>query len=128
MELTLVTRLPYLHGALERSHSYKDKIARGITPVWALFSYPVLLAADILLYRRTWYPWEGPETACGNYARHSGAVQRNLWRDLRASEPLIADEIALIPGVDGQKMYKSLRERHFIFETEKELKKKGCAS
>lgn len=125
MELTWILGCHTSMGLLERSHSYKDKIARGITPVWALFSYPVLMAADILLYQANLVPVGKDQKQHVEITRDI-AVRFNgtFGETFVLPEPLIADEIALIPGVDGQKMSKSYGNAIYIFETEKELKKK----
>ena len=68
-------------GLLERCHSYKDKVAKGLTATNGLFSYPVLMAADILLYQSNVVPvGKGPEAACGSDPRHRDQIQRHLWR------------------------------------------------
>ena len=71
-------------GLLERAHSYKDKTAKGIAPNFGLFAYPVLMAADILLYDTNVVPGRpGPEAAPRDDARHRDQVQPDLRRDLR---------------------------------------------
>jgi len=124
-ELTWILGCHTSMGLLERSHSYKDKVARGITPSCGLFTYPVLMAADILLYQANLIP-------VGRDQKQHVEITRDIALRFNGTygetfvvpEPLIADEIALIPGLDGQKMSKSYGNTINIFETEKELKKK----
>ncbi|HPI13914.1 MAG TPA: tryptophan--tRNA ligase [Spirochaetota bacterium] len=125
MELTWILGCHTSMGLLERSHSYKDKIARGHTPGWGLFSYPVLMAADILLYQAELVPVGKDQKQHVEITRDIAMRFNGLFGEtFTLPEPLISDEIALIPGVDGQKMSKSYGNTINIFETEKELKKK----
>lgn len=127
-EVTQLTWILSCHtslGLLERSHSYKDKVAHGIVPNAGLFTYPVLMAADILLYQSDMVP-------VGKDQKQHLEITRDVAQSFNAKfgetfvipEPKISDEIALIPGVDGQKMSKSYNNAIYIFEEEKELKKK----
>ena len=68
-------------GLLERCHSYKDKVAKNLPANNGLFSYPVLMAADILMYQTNFVPvGKGPEAARGGGARHRDQVQPDLRR------------------------------------------------
>lgn len=95
-------------GLLERAHSYKDKIARGATPNHGLFSYPVLMAADILLFG-------GEMVPVGKDQKQHLEISRDIALRFNATygdtfivpEPLIEESRAVIPGTDGQKMSKS---------------------
>ncbi len=112
-------------GLLERCHSYKDKIAKGIPANNGLFAYPVLMAADILLYQSNVVP-------VGKDQKQHVEVTRDIAIKFNAAygdvftipEPRINEEIAVIPGTDGQKMSKSYGNTIDIFAAEKELKKK----
>ncbi|MDY6933825.1 MAG: tryptophan--tRNA ligase [Spirochaetota bacterium] len=112
-------------GLLERSHSYKDKIAKGIVPNCGLFCYPVLMAADILLFQAEMIP-------VGKDQKQHIEMTRDIAQRFNSTygetfvlpEPLISDDIAIIPGIDGLKMSKSYDNAIYIFESEKDLKKK----
>jgi tryptophanyl-tRNA synthetase len=112
-------------GLLERSHSYKDKIAKGIAPNNGLFSYPVLMAADILLYQTNVVP-------VGKDQKQHVEITRDIAIKFNAAygnvftipEPQISESVAVIPGTDGQKMSKSYGNTIDIFAPEKEMKKK----
>ncbi|MBN2040094.1 MAG: tryptophan--tRNA ligase [Spirochaetes bacterium] len=127
-EVTQLTWILACHtsmGLLERSHSYKDKVAHGITPNAGLFTYPVLMAADILLYQSNLVP-------VGKDQKQHLEITRDIAQSFNSKfgetfvipEPKISDDIAVIPGTDGQKMSKSYDNAIYIFEKEKELKKK----
>jgi tryptophanyl-tRNA synthetase len=125
LELTWLLGTLTPMGLLERAHSYKDKTAKGISPNFGLFAYPVLMAADILLYdtqRGAGGP--RPEAAPGDDARHRDQVQPDLRRDLRGAGAEIRDDVAVVPGLDGQKMSKSYGNTIEIFGDEKALRKK----
>ena len=102
--LTSVTTL----GLLERCHSYKDKVARGVTPNHGLFSYPVLMAADILLYQSNLVP-VGRDQKQHLEVTRDLAVKFNLryGEVFTVPEPIIHEQVAVVPGIDGQKMSKS---------------------
>lgn len=112
-------------GLLERSHSYKDKIARGIAPNSGLFFYPVLMAADILLYQSDRVPVGKDQKQHLEIARDIAIKFNNTFGDtFVVPEPEIDDDLAVIPGVDGQKMSKSYGNTINIFSERNELKKK----
>ncbi len=112
-------------GLLERCHSYKDKVARGVAVNHGLFAYPVLMAADILIYEATAVP-------VGRDQKQHVEVTRDIAIKFNETygvtftlpEPLIRDEVAVIPGTDGQKMSKSYGNAIEIFGDEKVLRKK----
>lgn len=110
-------------GLLERCHSYKDKLAKGIAPSHALFSYPVLMAADILAVQSTTVPVGRDQKQHVEVTRDI-AIKFNLQfgEVFRIPEPAIRDEVAVVPGVDGQKMSKSYNNTIEIFGAEKETK------
>jgi tryptophanyl-tRNA synthetase len=112
-------------GLLERSHSYKDKLSHGITPSNALFSYPVLMAADILLYESDVVPVGRDQKQHLEITRDIAVKFNELYGEVfKLPEPDIRDEVATIVGLDGQKMSKSYGNTIGLFLTEKELRKK----
>ena len=96
-------------GLLERCHSYKDKVAKGISANHGLFAYPVLMAADILLYDANIVPVGEDQKQHLEVTRDLvGKVNDHYGEGiLTLPEPRIQEEIAKVPGVDGQKMSKS---------------------
>ena len=112
-------------GMLERSTSYKDKIARGIAPMHGLFAYPVLMAADILIYDSNVVPVGRDQKQHLEMTRDI-AIKFNeqYGQTFVIPEPQIRDETALVPGTDGQKMSKSYGNTIEIFGDEKVIRKK----
>lgn len=110
---------------LEKAHSYKDKIAKGIAPSHGLFAYPVLMAADILIYDSNVVPVGRDQKQHVEMTRDI-AVKFNeqYGQTFVIPEPQIRNEVALVPGVDGQKMSKSYGNTIEIFGDEKSLRKK----
>ncbi len=112
-------------GLLERAHSYKDKTAKGISPNFGLFAYPVLMAADILLYDANLVP-------VGKDQRQHLEMTRDIAIKFNQSygetfvvpDAEIREEVATVPGLDGQKMSKSYGNTIDIFGDEKATKKK----
>ena len=112
-------------GLLERCHSYKDKIAKGISPNHGLFAYPVLMAADILLYQANLVPVGKDQKQHLEVARDLADKFNNMYGEtFVVPEAEISDDVATIPGIDGQKMSKSYDNAIEIFLDEKVLKKK----
>ncbi|MDR1460953.1 MAG: tryptophan--tRNA ligase [Campylobacteraceae bacterium] len=112
-------------GLLERAHGYKDKIAKGILPNHALFSYPVLMAADILLYSANMVPVGKDQIQHVEITRDIAIKFNNDHGDIfTIPEAKTEEEIALVPGIDGAKMSKSYGNTIDIFLSEKELKAK----
>src|SRR5271167_1965264 len=112
-------------GMLERATSYKDKIARGIAPMHGLFAYPVLMAADILIYDSNVVPVGRDQKQHLEMTRDI-AIKFNeqYGQTFVIPEPQIRDEVALVPGTDGQKMSKSYSNTIEIFGDEKIIRKK----
>jgi tryptophanyl-tRNA synthetase len=118
-------------GLLERSHSYKDKLARGMPPSVGLFSYPVLMAADILIYDSDVVP-------VGKDQKQHIEITRDLavkinetfgasepdGQIFKLPEPRIQAATEVVPGIDGQKMSKSYGNNIDIFGNEKEMRKR----
>jgi tryptophanyl-tRNA synthetase len=125
VELTWILTCITPMGLLERCHSYKDKITRGISPNHGLFSYPVLMAADILLYQSNIIPVGKDQKQHVEVARDIALKFNNMYGETFViPEPEINDEVATVPGIDGQKMSKSYNNTIEIFLDEKTLKKK----
>ncbi len=112
-------------GLLERATSYKDKIAKGIAPNHGLFAYPVLMAADILIYDSNVVPVGRDQKQHVEMTRDM-AIKFNeqYGQTFVIPEPQIRDETALVPGTDGQKMSKSYGNTIEIFGDEKAIRKK----
>ncbi|MDR1976845.1 MAG: tryptophan--tRNA ligase [Campylobacteraceae bacterium] len=110
-------------GLLERAHSYKDKIAKGISASHALFSYPVLMAADILLYSADRVPVGKDQIQHVEITRDIAVKFNNEHGDIFTLPEFKVDEnVATVPGIDGAKMSKSYGNAIDIFLSEKELK------
>jgi len=126
-ELTWILSCVTPMGLLERCVSYKDKIEQGISPSHGLFAYPVLQAADILIFDSNVVP-------VGKDQKQHLEVTRDIamkFNDryganlLVVPEPRIRETTATVPGLDGRKMSKSYDNTINIFEeTEKKLRKK----
>src|SRR5512138_1652553 len=126
-----VTELTWMLGAvtpmglLERCHSYKDKVAKGISFNFGLFAYPVLMAADILIYDSNVVP-VGKDQKQHVEVTRDIAIKFNeqYGQTFVIPEPRIREEVAVVPGTDGQKMSKSYGNAIEIFGDEKALRKK----
>ena len=112
-------------GLLERSHAYKDKLAQGQSANHGLFAYPVLMAADILLYRADLVPVGRDQKQHIEMARDMAeAFNRTYGAEvLTLPEPQILDDVAVVPGTDGRKMSKSYDNAIPMFTPEKQIKK-----
>src|SRR6476659_5093911 len=110
---------------LELAHSYKDKIARGATAAAGLFTYPVLMAADILIYESDIVPVGKDQKQHVEITRDIAGRMNSLYGPIfKIPEPSILPTMATIPGLDGQKMSKSYDNTIELFLEEKALKKK----
>jgi tryptophanyl-tRNA synthetase len=119
--LTTVTPM----GLLERATSYKDKTAQGIASDHGLFAYPVLQAADILQFNSDLVPVGQDQKQHIEMARDI-ATKFNLAYGsevFKLPEPMIVEEVAVVPGVDGRKMSKSYANTLCMFWPEKQLRK-----
>lgn len=111
-------------GLLERCHSYKDKLARGLASTHSLFSYPVLMAADILIYDSQIVPVGKDQKQHIEVARDIAIKFNQLYGNCFViPDAQIRDEVAIVPGIDGQKMSKSYGNTIEIFGEEKVIKK-----
>lgn len=112
-------------GLLERCHSYKDKLAKGIPASHGLFAYPVLMAADILLYGADRVPVGKDQKQHVEVARDIAIRFNNTYGELfPLPEADIEADLATIPGLDGQKMSKSYGNTIEIFVDEAALRQK----
>jgi len=112
-------------GLLERSHSYKDKTAKGIPASHGLFSYPVLMAADILLFGGEKVPVGKDQKQHLEIARDIAIRFNHTYGETFViPEADIEEESAVVPGIDGQKMSKSYGNAIEIFADEKTLREK----
>ena len=125
-ELTWILSTVTPMGLLERCHSYKDKIAKGVSPSHGLFAYPVLMAADILIYDSNRVPVGKDQIQHLEVTRDIAlSFNRRYGEVLVLPEAEIPSEAsaAAVPGVDGQKMSKSYGNTIDMFTTPKKIKK-----
>ena len=112
-------------GFLNRCHSYKDKTERGLEATHGLFAYPVLMAADILIYDSNVVPVGDDQKQHLEVTRDIAIKFNNLYGDVFViPEPKIREDKARVPGLDGQKMSKSYGNILEIFGEEKATRKK----
>jgi tryptophanyl-tRNA synthetase len=118
-------------GLFERAHSYKDKLARGMSPTVGLFSYPVLMAADILIYDSDVVPVGKDQKQHIEMTRDLAVKINETYgqsepdgRIFKLPEPRIQPATEVVPGIDGQKMSKSYNNTIDIFGDEKETRKR----
>ena len=111
-------------GLLDRATSYKDKVARGITPSMGLYAYPVLMAADILIYRSNVVPVGEDQVQHIEMTRDMAAAFNATYREIFPIPAHRLDAGAKVPGLDGQKMSKSYGNTIEIFEEGNDLRKK----
>jgi len=124
-ELTWLLSTVTPKGLLERAVSYKDKIAKGIPPSHGLFSYPVLMAADILIYDSNIVPVGRDQKQHVEMTRDIAVKFNEQYGETFViPEPQIREEVAVVPGTDGQKMSKSYGNTIEIFGAEKAIRKK----
>jgi tryptophanyl-tRNA synthetase len=112
-------------GLLERCHSYKDKVAKGFAASHALFAYPALMAADILLYDSDAVPVGKDQKQHLEVTRDLAGKINDAFGEglLKMPEAIISEATAVVPGLDGQKMSKSYGNTLPIFGKEKPLRK-----
>ncbi len=124
-ELTWLLSVVTPMGLLERAHSFKDKIAKGLAPSHGLFSYPVLMAADILIVDANVVPVGKDQKQHIEMTRDiAGKFNMIFGETFVIPEPKIEEETAVVPGIDGQKMSKSYDNTIEIFCEGEELKRK----
>ncbi|HYD82923.1 MAG TPA: tryptophan--tRNA ligase, partial [Opitutus sp.] len=130
-DVSEVTELMWLLGSLtpmgllERAHSFKDKTAKGISPNFGLFAYPVLMAADILLYDTNVVPVGKDQQQHLEMTRDIAIKFNQTYGEtFVVPEADIREELAVVPGLDGQKMSKSYGNTIDLFGEEKATRKK----
>ena len=112
-------------GLLERAHSYKDKLARGMAATVGLFDYPVLMAADILIYDSDIVPVGKDQKQHIEITRDLAVKMNEAFGQIfKLPEPRIQAATEVVPGIDGQKMSKSYGNNIDIFGNEKETRKR----
>lgn len=111
-------------GLLERAVSYKEKVEKGIAASAGLFTYPVLMAADILLYDANVVPVGKDQKQHVEITRDIAMKFNNTFGEtLTLPDPIIREDIAVVPGTDGQKMSKSYGNTIPLFGTDASIKK-----
>ncbi|MEE3705109.1 tryptophan--tRNA ligase [Campylobacter sp. CX2-8023-23] len=111
-------------GLVERAHAYKDKVAKGLEANHGLFSYPILMAADILLFNADKIPVGKDQIQHVEIARDLALKFNNTYKEIfTLPKADIAQDLATIPGTDGAKMSKSYKNTIDIFSDAKTLKK-----
>ena len=111
-------------GLLERAHSYKDKVARGLPASMGLFCYPVLMAADILIYRSDLVPVGKDQIQHIEMTQDMAGYFNNTYGQVLHRPEAKLNDAAIVPGIDGQKMSKSYGNTISIFGDAKEMKKR----
>lgn len=112
-------------GLMERCHSYKDKVAKGIKPNTGLFIYPILMTADILLFKSDLVPVGKDQKQHLEVARDIAIKFNSVYGEVfTVPESIIDKSVATVPGVDGQKMSKSYGNTIEVFMEKDALKKK----
>jgi tryptophanyl-tRNA synthetase len=110
-------------GLLERAHSYKDKVAKGFTPSVGLFTYPILMAADILIYRSHLVPVGRDQEQHLEMTRDIAGSFNHAFGEVFPMPEAVFNEAAIVPGTDGQKMSKSYGNTIDIFAEGKALER-----
>jgi tryptophanyl-tRNA synthetase len=110
---------------LMQGHAYKDKVAKGLEPNAGLFTYPMLMAADILLYDTDVVPVGEDQRQHVEYAREAAMKCNNNYGSELLKEPkeMISKVVGVVPGTDGQKMSKSYKNTIPLFGTKDEIAK-----
>jgi tryptophanyl-tRNA synthetase len=122
-ELTWLLSTVTPMGLLERCHSYKEKTARGVAPSHALFSYPVLMASDILAYQSDLVPVGRDQKQHVEVTRDIANKFNNRFGDIfTIPEVEIRDDVAVVPGIDGQKMSKTYDNHILLFGSKKDTR------
>lgn len=127
-----VTELAWILGTycpvslMEKGVAYKDKVGQGMSPNIGLFTYPILQAADILIYDSEWVPVGADQKQNIEICRDlAGKLNHQFGEELLVlPEPRIVKEVAIVPGIDGRKMSKSYGNTIELFDEGKSLKKR----
>jgi len=125
-ELTWVLNCFCPMSLMEKATSYKDKVARGLAANVGLFDYPVLQAADIIIYDSECVPVGADQKQHIEITRDIAGKFNNTYGEeiFVLPEPFIVPEVAVVPGIDGQKMSKSYDNTIELFATAKQTKKR----
>ncbi len=124
-ELTWLLSCVTPMGLLQRCVSFKDKVAQGLSPNHGLFAYPVLQAADILIYKSDLVPVGADQKQHIEVTRDIALRFNNAYGEIfTIPEGHIIESVAVVPGIDGQKMSKSYGNTIEIFEPEASVRKK----
>lgn len=112
-------------GLIERAHSYKDKISKGIKPNMGLFTYPILMASDILIYNPDVVPVGKDQKQHLEITRDIATKFNETYEKevFKLPQDRILEDVAVVPGTDGDKMSKSYGNVINIFSSKNELKK-----
>jgi tryptophanyl-tRNA synthetase len=109
---------------LMQAHAYKDKVAKGLDANAGLFTYPMLMAADILLYDTDIVPVGADQRQHVEYAREAAAkFNAAFGKTFKEPQEKILDSVAVVPGTDGKKMSKSYGNTIPLFGTRAEIQK-----
>lgn len=127
-----VTELAWILGTfcpvslMEKGVAYKDKVAQGLSPNIGLFTYPILQAADILIYNSDLVPVGQDQKQNIEICRDLAGKLNHVYDKelLKLPEEYIVKSVAVVPGIDGRKMSKSYGNTIGIFDEGKTLKKK----
>ena len=124
-ELTWLLSCVTPMGLLQRCVSFKDKVAQGLTPNHGLFAYPVLQAADILIYKGDLVPVGADQKQHIEITRDIATRFNNAYGNVfTLPTEHILEQVAVVPGTDGRKMSKSYGNTIEVFELEKSVRKK----
>jgi tryptophanyl-tRNA synthetase len=124
-ELTWLLSCVTPMGLLQRCVSFKEKVAQGLSPNHGLFAYPVLQAADILIYKSDLVPVGADQKQHIEVTRDIALRFNNNYDEVfTIPKEYIIESVAVIPGTDGQKMSKSYGNTIEIFESEDDVRKK----
>jgi tryptophanyl-tRNA synthetase len=124
-ELTWLLSCVTPMGLLQRCVSFKDKVAQGLSPNHGLFAYPVLQAADILIYRSNLVPVGADQKQHIEVTRDIAIRFNNTYGEIfTVPEEYIIESVAVVPGTDGQKMSKSYGNTIEMFEPEEDIRQK----
>ncbi len=109
---------------LQQAHAYKDKVAKGLEANAGLFTYPMLMAADILLYDTDVVPVGADQRQHVEYAREAAAKFNAAFGEtFKEPQEKILDSVAVVPGTDGKKMSKSYGNTIPLFGSKAEIQK-----
>ena len=109
---------------LQQAHAYKDKVAKGLEANAGLFTYPMLMAADILLYDTDIVPVGADQRQHVEYAREAAMKFNNAYGDMfKEPQERVMESISIVPGTDGKKMSKSYANTIPLFGTKDEIAK-----